>query len=104
MYSRIAKLKALLARTHQANQRNLEEYGNLKRAQQEAEVELRQSEMKNNAELHSLREAIRASSIATAFQYDVDLLIQQAGKRIFDPGTTAKFDILMPCYIYENSG
>jgi len=35
MVLRITKLKTLLARTHQANQRNLEEYGNLKRAQQE---------------------------------------------------------------------
>ena len=81
--NRISKLKTLLARTHQANQRNLEEFGNLKRAQREAEDELRQSEEKNNAELTTLREAVRAQSITSAFQYDVDILIQRAADNMF---------------------
>lgn len=80
MEQRIAKLKALLARTHQANQRNLEEFDNLKKAQKNAEGELKNAEIKTNAELNSLKEVVRASSITSAFQYDIDILIQNAGR------------------------
>jgi len=85
MEQRIAKLKALLARTHQANQRNLEEFDNLRKAQKEAEGELKATEMKANAELTSLREVVRATSITTAFQYDIDILIQNAGTFTMTP-------------------
>ena len=84
MEQRITKLKALLARTHQANQRNLEEFDNLKKAQKNAEGELKSAEMKTNAELNSLKEVVRATSITSAFQYDIDILIQNAGILFFD--------------------
>ena len=79
MEQRIVKLKALLARTHQANQRNLEEFDNMKKAKLSKDDELKLHEMKANAELNSLREAVRANSITSAFQYDIDILIQNAG-------------------------
>ena len=83
MEQRIVKLKALLARTHQANQRNLEEFDNMKKAKLSKEDELKLNEMKANAELNSLREAVRANSITSAFQYDIDILIQNAGDYLF---------------------
>ena len=79
MEQRIAKLKTLLARTHQANQRHLEEFDNLKRSQKEVEGELKNAELKSTAELNSLKEVVRATSIKSAFEYDIDILIQNAG-------------------------
>lgn len=65
--------------TYQANQRNIDEYNNLRTAQKLTEGELKLTEMKNNAELNSLREVVRATTITSAFQYDIDILIQNAG-------------------------
>ena len=79
MEQRITKLKALLARTHQANQRNLEEFDILRKAKETAESDLKAMELKTKAELDSLREVVRSSSITSAFQYDIDILIQNAG-------------------------
>ena len=92
MEQRIAKLKALLARTHQANQRNLEEFDNLKKTQKEAEGEMRSIDMKKDAELKSLKEVVRASSITNAFQYDIDILIQNAADSMISKQKTMMQD------------
>ena len=88
MEQRITKLKALLARTHQANQRNLEEFDNLKKTQKEAEGEMKNMDLKKDAELESLKEVVRASSITNAFQYDIDILIQNAADTVINKQKT----------------
>jgi uncharacterized protein YlxW (UPF0749 family) len=97
MEQRIAKLKALLARTHQANQRNLEEFDLLRKAKEAAENDVKAMEVKTKAELNSLREVVRSSSITSAFQYDIDILIQNAGTySCYDTTYRSYKSILLP--------
>ena len=75
---RVMKLKALLARTHSANQKNIEDSNALKREQQMSLEELKQLKAREESELKYLQEVQRASSLETAFQYDTDRQIQEA--------------------------
>jgi peptide deformylase len=72
-------LKALLARTHQANQRNLEDTAASKKATQDVSIEL--NSLKQKEELTML-ESLRVQSIDSAFQYDVELSIQRAAEQM----------------------
>lgn len=72
------KLKALLARTHQANQKNIEDNHLFKRAQEEALMELKSIKQRDESERKFLLEQVRMRSIESEFKYDVELSIQLA--------------------------
>lgn len=75
---RVAKLKILLARTHSANQKNIEDSNALKREEKKSKEELLQLKMREESELKMLKEAQRASSLETAFKYDTERQIAEA--------------------------
>jgi hypothetical protein len=79
---RISKLKALLARTHQANQRNLEDTAASKKATQDVSIELNSLKQKEELERVTMLESLRVQSIDSAFQYDVELSIQRAAEQM----------------------
>lgn len=73
-----AKLKALLARTHQSNQRFQEDTTSFKKIQKDAELQLKSLKERDESEREALLETVRARTIETAFQYDMELAIQRA--------------------------
>lgn len=75
---KVSKLKILLARTHQAHQKNIEDSNALKKEQLETSEQLRMIKSKEDSELSLLKEMMRASSIESAFQYDMDKKIEEA--------------------------
>ena len=79
---RIQKLKGLLARTHQARQRTLED----NTLSQQRARELLSSKARDETERNSLLQAIRAKEEETererAFHYDMEILIQRAASEI----------------------
>lgn len=79
---RVQKLKGLLARTHQARQRTLED----NTLSQQRARELLNSKTKDEHERNSLLQAIRAKEEETererAFHYDMEILIQRAASEI----------------------
>ena len=79
---RIQKLKGLLARTHQARQRTLED----STLSQQRARELLSSKARDETERNSLLQAIRAKEEETererAFHYDMEILIQRAASEI----------------------
>jgi hypothetical protein len=79
---RVQKLKGLLARTHQAKQRNQEDVV----VSQQRAKDLLSSKAKDEKERHSLMEAMRAQEAETewqrAFHYDMEILIQRAASEL----------------------
>ena len=73
-----AKLKALLARTHQSNQRFQEDTTSFKKLQQDAALQLKTLKERDESERSALLETVRTRNIETAFQYDMELAIQRA--------------------------
>lgn len=73
-----AKLKALLARTHQSNQRFQEDTTSFKKIQRDAALQLKSLKERDESERLELLETVRARTIETAFQYDMELAIQRA--------------------------
>ena len=73
-----AKLKALLARTHQSNQRFQEDSTSFKKIQKDAALQLKTLKERDESERSALLETVRARNIETAFQYDMELAIQRA--------------------------
>lgn len=73
-----AKLKALLARTHQSNQRFQEDTTSFKKIQKDAALQLKSLKERDDSERMALMETVRARTIETAFQYDMELAIQRA--------------------------
>ena len=79
-----AKLKSLLARSHQANQRNAEDSTVLQKAQREALVELKNIKQKDESERLALMETVRVQSIQSAFHSDIELSIQKAAQELLN--------------------
>lgn len=73
-----AKLKALLARTHQSNQRFQEDTTSFKKIQKDAALQLKTLKERDESERMALLETVRVRTIETAFQYDMELAIQRA--------------------------
>lgn len=80
--SKNAKLKALLARTHQANQRNMEDTNNFRKAQQATQKELDLVKQKEDQERIALIEQVRLRNLEAEFNYSVDVAIQLAAERM----------------------
>lgn len=76
--SKITKLKALLARTHNANKQQLQDTKAFQRAQQSASEELRA----NAAEKANLLEEVRARDIQSAFQQDMEIYLQKLAEDV----------------------
>ena len=76
------KLKALLARTHQSNQRFQEDTTSFKKIQKDAALQLKTLKERDESERMALLETVRARTIETAFQYDMELAIQRAADGI----------------------
>ena len=75
----LAKLKALLARTHSSQpEENIEDSKLLKKEQQMSKEELTQLKAREESELKDLQEVQRATSLESAFQYDTDRKIAEA--------------------------
>lgn len=72
------KLKALLARTHQSNQRFQEDTTSFQKIQKDAALQLKTLKERDESERLALLETVRAQTIETAFQYDMELAIQRA--------------------------
>jgi hypothetical protein len=72
------KLKALLARTHQSNQRFQEDTTSFKKIQKDAALQLKTLKERDESERMALLETVRVRTIETAFQYDMELAIQRA--------------------------
>jgi hypothetical protein len=72
------KLKALLARSHQSNQRFQEDTTSFKKTQVDAALQLKSLKERDESERMDLLETVRMRTIETAFQYDMELAIQRA--------------------------
>lgn len=92
-----AKLKALLARTHQSNQRFQEDTTSFKKIQKDAALQLKTLKERDESERMALLETVRVRTIETAFQYDMELAIQRAADGKFIYLTLHLALILMPC-------
>ena len=73
-----SKLKALLARSHQSNQRFQEDTTSFKKTQVDAALQLKSLKERDESERMDLLETVRMRTIETAFQYDMELAIQRA--------------------------
>lgn len=91
-----AKLKALLARTHQSNQRFQEDTTSFKKIQRDAALQLKSLKERDESERLELLETVRVRTIETAFQYDMELAIQRAAD-----GNTAMLNNHAHCIISE---
>ena len=80
--NRVVKLKGLLSRTYQANQKSLEDSNTMKRAQMETAQELRNHKVREENERKSLEEDLRRQAIESAFQYDMEMIIQRAAEDV----------------------
>lgn len=88
---RVVKLKSLLSRTYQANQRTIEDTDSMKRAQQEVVEELRNLKLREEDEKRTLEESLRQQSVESAFHYDMELIIQRAADGVIsNQGTWAQ--------------
>ena len=81
-----AKLKALLARTHQANKRIEEDSSSFKRAQRDAVLQLKAMREREDGERAQLLETVRVRTIESAFQQDMELAIQRAAESMIKSG------------------
>lgn len=79
---RTSKLKSLLARLQQSNQRSSEDTESLKRIQQEVAAQYEQYKIKEQSEKETLQDTIRYLSLQSALQSDVDTVIEQALQRL----------------------
>jgi len=80
---RNAKLKLLLSKTHQANQRNMENTQTMKKAQRDALLELKSMKQRDESERTRLIETLRLQNIESAFHSDLELSIQKAAEELF---------------------
>eukprot|EP01041_Mallomonas_annulata_P005573 gene5573-11222_t len=88
---RVAKLKGLLARTYQSNQRNVEDSTAMKKAQLQTEEELKSLRVREEYERKLLEEDLRRQSMQSAFHYDVEMMIQRAADGVISQqGTWAQ--------------
>jgi hypothetical protein len=80
---RVAKLKSLLARIHQSNQqRNADDSHQVMKGHLEMNQELRDRVNKEEAEKHALEEQLRCMAFESAFQTDMELIIEKAAQQI----------------------
>lgn len=77
-FCRVAKLKTLLARMHQASQRHTEESAVIKKVQKEAAKEIESVKSKEEREKRLLELQLRNFEIENAFKEDVEISIQRA--------------------------
>ena len=84
-----AKLKALLSRTHQANKRFEEDTTSFKRAQKDAAMQLKAMKEREDSERMALLETVRVHTIESAFQQDMELVIQRAAESMLKSGSDA---------------
>lgn len=82
-----AKLKALLSRTHQANKRFEEDTTSFKRAQKDAAMQLKAMKEREDGERMALLETVRVHTIESAFQQDMELVIQRAAESMLKTGS-----------------
>lgn len=80
--NRVAKLKSLLARMHQSNQKSQEYSVSARQGQLEAAQELRQRVDKEEAQNRALAEQLRCLSFESAFHTDIELAIEKAAQTI----------------------
>lgn len=79
---RNTKLKLLLAKTHQANQRNMENSQTMKKAQRDALLELKHIKQRDESERTRLMETLRLQSMESAFHSDLEISIQKAADEL----------------------
>ena len=82
------KLKALLARTHQANKRFEEDTTSFKRAQKDAAQQLKAIKERDEEQRMALLETVRVRTIESAFQQDMELAIQRAAESNYNSNSS----------------
>jgi hypothetical protein len=83
-FFRITKLKGLLAKVHQANQKHSEESSAVRREREEVVRERESLRSREDQERRALELQLRERQIESAFQQDVEIAIQRAAQAVSD--------------------
>lgn len=93
---RIAKLKGLLAKVHQANQKHSEESSAVRRERQEVVRERESLRSREDQERRALELQLRDRDIESAFQQDVEIAIQRAAQAMSESYSITQQQIAKP--------